>query len=1255
MSSEEVTLDSFTGHFTSFHTVSRNRATQKGDHVQMSSLYEERDYAFGQLMLTLRTSLGLTQDGLAQRLGISRRAVAGWETGSNYPKADRLKAFIALCVQYQAFPVGREAEDIRALWKAAHLKVLLDELWLQRLLSEQPSSFMKVESKPTRAAEQVRVPPASYEPRINLVEALDFSHFTGREVEVAELSQWIVQERCRLITLLGMGGIGKSMLASYLGQHLAPHFEAVLWRSVRDAPSCEELVADCITFFSETPPAAFPASLEQRITQLVARLLASRCLLVLDNLETLLASGDPEGGYLPGYQGYGRLIGRLAESAHQSCVLLTSREKPREIEPLEGMRSPVRSLRLVGIDEQAAQDLLGDKGLSGTSVAWQRLVAGYAGNPLALKIVSQGVSDLFGGDIDRFLQEGELVFNGVRPVLRQQVGRLTPLEYLLLTWLAVLREWTPLDTLAQVLHPQVLRARVLEALEALRRRSLLERGQQASFSLQSVVMEFLTNTLCERLAEEIVLGNPELLRRVALEQAQAKDYVRQTQVRLLVHPLLERLRAELGANGQVEAHLLPLLTQFRTEDAATQGYGPANVITLLKELRGHLRGLDLSWLAMRGAYLQGVQMQDATLSGAVMRECVFTEAFDTIWAVAISSSGHYWAAGSKRGEVWVWREAGQSLHLVWRAHTDTVWGLAFSPDERTLASGSSDGNVKLWEVTSGALLWSSWQTKGIRGLACSPDGSLLASGGSDATVRLWDPKLGTSLEELPHPGPVFGLAWSRDGGLLASGDDAGTIRIWQRQPGGQARCVQTLSEHSRRVHGLAFAPDGSRLASASWDGSVKLWDLASGRCLETLAGHSERVHCLAWSPDGGTLASGSFDHTIRLWEVQEGRAQVVLQGHRAVVIDLAFTPDSRHLLSGSDDGTLRLWEVQRGQCVRVLQGYAAALYDLAWSPDATQLASAGTDTQVTVWEVASGMPRGVLRGHRWIVYGLAWSPDGRRLASAGWDNAIRLWEPATGTCVQILRDLDHATTFFYGVAWSPDGERLASGTIGQGVLVWDGTARSRRWLSRQLPTWIRRVAWSPDGTRLVGGDDDGSVSVWEATAGTLQQQLAGHQGAVMSVAWSPDGRRLASGGSGRGGGELFVWDADSGKPVHAFEGHPGVVSALSWVPAGEVVVSGGSDGRLRWWEVQRGECVRVREAHQGTVQALKVSPDGSMLASCGDDGAIRLWDLERGEPLQTLRYRLYERLNITGIRGLTEAQRASLRALGAFEETSVGR
>ena len=93
-------------------------------HAEWKSLvksysYKERDYAFAQMMLTLRTTIGLTQAGLADRLGVSRRAVAEWEAGSSYPKAERLRQLIELGVQLQVFPAGREAEEIRALWFVA--------------------------------------------------------------------------------------------------------------------------------------------------------------------------------------------------------------------------------------------------------------------------------------------------------------------------------------------------------------------------------------------------------------------------------------------------------------------------------------------------------------------------------------------------------------------------------------------------------------------------------------------------------------------------------------------------------------------------------------------------------------------------------------------------------------------------------------------------------------------------------------------------------------------------------------------------------------------------------------------------------------------------------------------------------------------------------------------------------------------------------------------------------------------------------
>src|SRR6266704_2390630 len=84
----------------SLHITAQNFAPL--GHAEWKSLvkrYSYRDYAFAQLMLTLRTTIGLTQAGLAERLGVSRRAVAEWEAGSSYPKAERLQQLITLGVQ----------------------------------------------------------------------------------------------------------------------------------------------------------------------------------------------------------------------------------------------------------------------------------------------------------------------------------------------------------------------------------------------------------------------------------------------------------------------------------------------------------------------------------------------------------------------------------------------------------------------------------------------------------------------------------------------------------------------------------------------------------------------------------------------------------------------------------------------------------------------------------------------------------------------------------------------------------------------------------------------------------------------------------------------------------------------------------------------------------------------------------------------------------------------------------------------------
>jgi hypothetical protein len=444
------------------------------------------------------------------------------------------------------------------------------------------------------------------------------------------------------------------------------------------------------------PLADMPPSLEERQRLLLDYLRDERALLVLDNLESLLEERERAG---PGRvrEGYARLLRAVAQTEHQSCLLLTSREKPGELVHLEGSRAPVRSLRLSG-------------------------------------------------------------------------------------------------------------------LEALRRRSLVERGKQpGSFTLQSVVLEYATERLINEVADDIEQGHLAHLVEHGLELATSREYVRQTQQRLLVAPLLAQLRRRYQGRDEVEEHLLALLSQLRARADYAQGYGPANVLALLCKERGHLRGLDLSQLVLRGVHLQGVEMQDASLSGALLQESVFRETFDAITAVTISPDGHYWAASGRRGEVrvWAWEQAaGPTLHRVWQAHTDMTHALAFSPDGHHLASGSWDGTLKLWDIESGVLRWSSWHPHGVQSLALAPDRSLLATDGNDATVRIWDLQTGTQVQTLPHPGPIFSVAWSPDGNRLATGGFDGLIRLWDIPPTGPAIWVRTLSEHSNWVLEWPLPPMG---------------------------------------------------------------------------------------------------------------------------------------------------------------------------------------------------------------------------------------------------------------------------------------------------------------------------------------------------------------------------------------------------------------------------------------------------------------
>src|SRR6266700_3860623 len=837
--------------------------------------YKLRDYRFSRWLVTLRKKVGLTQEEVAGVVGVSEKAVRNWESGMSYPTPVNLKKLVEIYLHRGAFLPGQEQAEAKALWEQAYehsarSNEYFDGDWSTAVYKQQ-------------SPDQPPSLPSPIQPlREDWGEAIDVSSFYGREQEIAELERWLLIDKCRLVVLLGMGGIGKTVLSVKFARQAASHFDFIFWRSLHNAPSLREILVDCVLLLSDQQYTDLPHDPEKLISMLVELLRQHHCLLILDNVETVLQGGNLAGRYREGYEGYEALFQRLAEVEHRSCLLLTSREMLQGLEHLKGLQAPVRVLKIASLDLSASRTMLKEKLLFGEEEIWLALVRRYGGNPLALKIVAEVVREVFGGDITAFLREEHVTFKSIRLFLDQQFERLSVLEQNMMYWLAIERDLVPLDTLSANFMHAVPRGELLEALTSLRWRSLLERGEQgAVFTLQPVVLEYVTERLTEHIGEEIISKKPALLLGFVLMKSQVKEYIQNSQVRLIVQPILDKLMTRFGSKQRIEQGLMDLADWLREQPFAEQGYGGGNMVNLLVSLNGNVRGQNFSHLVIRQAYLQGVEAQDADFVGSDLIGSVFTETFGGISSVALSRDGKYVATGGFNGQIRLWVLADGKLLLTQPGHIRMVWSLAFSPDGKLLASSGYDGHVKLWEVNSGQCLRVlDGHTNWAMSVAFSSDGHTLVTCGKDGSIRLWEVRDGTGLKMWSDKrGAIYSVAFSPNG-LLASGSEDGEVRLWEIATG---QCLQRITAHpGGGVFSIAFHHEGNIFASAGADGEVKVWEVNSGQCLKILRGHTKTVTSVVFG-SADILASGSHDATVKLWEVSSGRCLTTLHGHNNMI------------------------------------------------------------------------------------------------------------------------------------------------------------------------------------------------------------------------------------------------------------------------------------------------------------------------------------------------------------------------------------
>ncbi|TDB85646.1 NACHT domain-containing protein [Actinomadura sp. KC216] len=1073
--------------------------------------------------------------------------------------------------------------------------------------------------------------------------------FFGRDDEVRTLRRWLIADRCRLVALLGRGGMGKTTLAAHVVAGLRDEFDVVFWRSLLNAQPLEETVRALVAHVGLGEP---PATLREQLRTVEELLRRRRCLIVLDNAESLFARGRQAGSYAADLAGYGALLELVATVPHRSCLLMTSREKPAELVRHESRSGPVRVLSLDGLSDAAGRELMADRGLTSPGPAWSRLISRYSGNPLELKLVCDTVLGVFQGDVTAFLRERTDVVGDTHELLAGQFDRMARIEQAVMYWFAIRREPVTIGELERDVAPPTSRRELIAALESLIRRSMATGPRPGSFTAHPVILEFALDRLLSALFRELTAGTPDLLGTHALTLATAKQYIRDAQGRLLVEPLVRRLEGTF-ARPQIRRLLANVLEGVRAGGTAAVGYTTANVLQLALHLGFAPAGFAFSGLTVREADLRGVTLRDVDFSEVRFERTVFTETFGVVECVAVSGDGTLVAAGTVSGDVRVWSLADARPVAMWNEHSGAVWSVAFGHQDGILVSGGADRTIRIWDLrTNRCVQVCHGHEEGVAGVACHPTEPVVASAGHDNVVRVWNALTGRQVHVLSgHGNWVDGLAFSSNGHRLATCSLDGTVRVWRLEDG---ECLMTLSAVSGAnpadgFRSVAISPDDRWLAASGHDGLVQLWALEDGRSPRTLRAHSDRARSLAFDPVTGLLATGGEDRLIRIWDPVTGRRAATLSGHDRGVSGVAWAAGERRLVSSGLDQTVRIWDVDRAECLLAIRGHEQPVRAVACAPDASLIATAGYDTDIRLWTARPPYRARSLRGHQHWVQALAFSPDGRLLASTGDDRTVRIWDVTTGQCLHVLHG---HTGWVADVAFSPDGARLASGGTHQRILIWD-TATGRSLTSIDAyDSAAGALAFTPDGRLLVTGGHDhlDQVRLWDAQTGEHVATLAGHVGAVTSLAVSADSGLAITGGVD---GQVIVWDLRAPRHRHRLAGGGHRVTTVAVDPGGSLAASGGEDRTIQLWDLSTGACVRVLRGHPAAVTSVAFLDTGTVV-SASSDGTVRLWDTATGLASGTLvPDRPYERMNLTGALGLSPAQRETLRRLGAVDEAAA--
>jgi WD40 repeat protein len=1066
----------------------------------------------------------------------------------------------------------------------------------------------------------------------------EIGFFVGREHEKSELTKFILEDNCRFVSIFGMGGMGKTALSLFFSCSEEENFEYIIWRDLVNIHSVHDFLQDIIIFLSDCKNYSSESSLNEQTSTLLSYMKKHRCLIILDNIESILQGGECSGQYQKEHEYYGTLFEKICKVHHQSCLLTTTKEKPRNITNLAGRNKPARFLDLCGLDYSNGRKIFYEHGnFKGSDSEWKKIIEFFDGNPLALELCAEYISDVFCGSISEALKEERQLPHKLNGVLEWHFKRLSTQEKEIIFWLAINREPVSISDLKADVLLSITEQQVGSILQSLQWKLRLKQSSNG-LALQPSLLEYITDKIIEQVHDEIETEQINLLNSHALMKAQSKDYIRDMQIRLIVNPLKNRLIDTFKNIDLVNKQLIKLKTVLQRREYKDSGYAGGNILNLLCQFKSNLNGCDFSNLALRQVYLQNIILHNVNMKNTDLSSSVFMKVLGSVWAVACSSSGKFIVTGDMNGDVCLWEiENGQKVR-TYSAHANYIRSVCFSLDEYFICS-TGDESIRIWSRETGQCLQVlDGHMDRVNSITFSPDSKTILSGSDDKTIRTWDVNSGECLKIFPEQeSSIWSVAFSPDGKTIVSGSDDHTIKTWDTKSG---KCLKIFLGHTGSVRSVAFSTDGKTIVSGGDDHTIRTWNTKSGKCLGIFLDHSDSVRALAFSPDGKTIVSGSDDTTIRIWEAKSGKCLNILTDHQNSVRAITFNPNGQNFISGGIDQTAKIWEVFNGKCIKTLKGHTNQINSVTFSPNGKMLASGSDDQMVRLWNYSTGEER-LLPGHNGRIWSVAFSPDCETVASGSDDKTIIIWDVLTGKPLQRLTEHNNQV---WSVAFSPDGTTLIGAGNDRYLRVWDvATGNLKASLLHECK--VLKSAFSPDGFTIATACEDHTIKLWDVRTEKCFKVLKKHSNRVWPINFSLDGRLLVSGGDDSIG---IIWDIETEKDLHILSGHEKFISSIAFSPDTRKIASSSIDNTIRIWDTTTGTYLYTFPNHTSWVWSLSFSPDGDILATSSKDGYLKLLNLNTKKCVNIMRAkRPYEGMDIRGSEGLTEAQKFMLKALGA--------